>query len=131
MTKTTVISVVKASRDGATCNINGERKLVGWKVLRDAAKQTDPELRATYADVLEESLRLAKLERTMEVRIINRTNTPHGYCAELYDVAGEFVSGQIVAADFGLDGTYDASVRDGERAKEYLSSRGYNVTIAK
>lgn len=125
----TVISVVKANKDGVTVNANGKRQVLSWADLRSAASQSDKDLRSVYGELLAEAKRFAQVEKTLTVTINNRTNTPHGHEAELYDTAGEFVSGRIVAADFGLAGTYGHAMRDAKTAIEKLSKRGYTVTI--
>jgi hypothetical protein len=128
MTTAQVIGVVKADKVGATVNVDGRRQVIDWQTLRAAAKQNDAGLRSVYSDLLKEALRLAALDRRLTVVVNNRTNTPHGYEAELYDVAGEFVSGRIVAADFGLSGTREYAERDAATAIRTLGEHGYTVT---
>lgn len=128
MTKnSTVINVRKATKAGAVCNINGTQKTIGWLDLRAAAKQDDKDLAAVYATILDDALRMARLEKTVLIKINNRTNTPHGHEAEIYDIAGEFVSGRIVGVDFGEQCSYVLAVKDAERAKAKLEQNGYTV----
>lgn len=129
MSETKVISVVKASKAGVTVNANGERQVMGWDTLRAAAAQGDKNLAGVYSEILTEAKRHAGLEKNLTIKINNRTNTPHGYEAELYDVAGEFVSGRIVAVDFGQAGTHAQAMRDAESAATKLRSNGYTVAI--
>jgi hypothetical protein len=129
MAKTPIREVIEVSEDGVSISDHGKVTVLPWGALREAARQADPELAAAYAPLLAQALAAAATQKSIAIHITNRTNTPHGYAAELYDVAGEFVTGRTIAADWGQAMNYSQAKEEAEYARTRLASRGYEVRL--
>lgn len=123
--------ILRVSEEGAWIVRAGDHdnrgKTVSWETLHAAAGQDDPALRAVYADLLAEALYMARTKKVIVVSIANTARTPGCYEAVLRNVAGEHVSGRLVAADWGQRGGHGYALRDVDEAARHLGSRGYAV----
>lgn len=127
---TQVIAVVKVTKaNGVLCVVDGKEQWVPVATIKAAAKQDDRDLAATYQTVWAEVQRLASLEKHVTIRVEDHCSNGLGFEARMYDVAGEFISGRTVAADFGCQGNRSLAMHDAERAKDILTKRGYAVEI--
>jgi hypothetical protein len=111
---------------------SGQTQRLSWERLSAAAEQDDAELRPVYAALLAEALRMAAERKLIRVTTRNQSGHcldlgAHTWAAELRDLAGRFVSGRLVSADFGQTGVLAYAEADAERAGEVLSGRGWTV----
>jgi hypothetical protein len=113
--------------------VGRQSKDVAWSVIRIRARDlSDAQLRAVYGELLRQAERMAAQTKAVEIRVSNHANADTAsnvpqWEAGLYDMAGQLVSGRLIAADWGLTGTRHYAERDASEARERLAARGYDV----
>lgn len=121
------ICLIAVSREGVRFSCLGVTKTIPWAALNAAAKQDDTDLAAVYAGLLDQAMRMAREKKEIEIRLRDTAGNGLGYAATLHTVSGEFVTGRLVAADFGLTGRRSEALADVASAKASLEASGYKV----
>jgi len=129
--ETNKVLVVAVCWSGVTVEANGRPSYLTWETLHAAANQDEPELHRVYSEIRDQARRMAAEKKAMRIVVCNTSRDEAGnvptWSAGLVDMAGQHVSGRIIAADWGQTGVRSYAERDAAEARTKLSQRGYEV----
>jgi hypothetical protein len=126
---TTTPTVISVSWTGADVLFGADTTHISWDILEAAASQSDRDLSRVYRGLLEQARDLARRGSAVRVTINNRAGAAFTYTPEMYDMAGQFVSGRIIGVEFGEQGWLPQATRAADRAVSTLRRRGYEVRV--